>query len=51
MDATAASMETNISEVLSATRMTVEPERMVTSRLFRPFSTLKTMEVSGSVWK
>ena len=50
-EATAASMVANMSEVLSATRMIVLPERMVSSTLFRFFSTLKTIEVSASALK
>ena len=38
-------------EVLSATRMMVPPERMVSSTLLRPFSTLKTMAASASALK
>ena len=49
MSATAASMETNISEVLWAARRMVPRSRTVTSTLLRPFSTLKTTEASASV--
>ena len=40
-----------MSDVLSATRMMVPPERTVSSTLLRPFSTLKTMAASVSALK
>ncbi len=51
MAVTAASTVTNISEVLSTTRMMVVPETTVASRMCLPFSTLKTAEASGSLRK
>ena len=51
MEVTAASTDANISDVLSATRRMVLPDRMVSSTLFRFFSTEKTRLASASFLK